>query len=753
VNILSMYATFGKLVKKELKLAEGLNVIYGENEAGKSTWCDFTRAMLFGISTSEKSKKGYLPDKEKYLPWSGGQMYGRIEISHQGKEYIIERKSGKNGVLGDASVIDKKTGLAVPGMSASPGEAILGVKRQVFERSAFIGQACVQIENDKDGELQRRIISLAGSGDETASYSVVSKRLSEWRNKRRYNKSGDIPRLVDEISGISEKLERLREDAKILTAGHTELAELTVEEQKYENQAALIKGFKAKEQLERCALAARDEQSARDEYMKALENATFDGFVVNEDFLQGIGEKYGRYSAHMNNMTGEELIVNAKKALDAETEKLGLFDMFNGLTGREAKEKAAADSRYIAGVRESLSRTKRAGVFGAAAGVVLLVISAVCAALIPGAGMLLAAAGALAGVLCAAAAGIIGSRKTKTLKSMISRLLSIYRVQDEAGITARADEYDGLLSRVGEAEKVYKQATENTMLYKNRAEALKAEILAEAGRLKADATLEDVPELIERARRAVKDLNTAKYNFESARIRAASVGEGRDLEELRKAAQLLPENINPPETGEDEVSEKLSAIKIRRRELELAISAVSARMSEVGDIAALEAEERQKQEELNKKTLEYEAIEAALEHLAQAHGELQNRFAPELENRAGGIFEKLTGGSFSIVKIKNRDMQLTVSESRAAPPREELQLSAGTLNELYLSLRLALCEIAVDTGIPVILDDALVTFDDKRMSYALEYLSDMAKERQILLYTCHKREYEYLGDRANVIRL
>ena len=58
-----------------------------------------------------------------------------------------------------------------------------------------------------------------------------------------------------------------------------------------------------------------------------------------------------------------------------------------------------------------------------------------------------------------------------------------------------------------------------------------------------------------------------------------------------------------------------------------------------------------------------------------------------------------------------------------------------------------------DTGIPVILDDALVTFDDKRMSYALEYLSDMAKERQILLYTCHKREYEYLGDRANVIRL
>ena len=220
------------------------------------------------------------------------------------------------------------------------------------------------------------------------------------------------------------------------------------------------------------------------------------------------------------------------------------------------------------------------------------------------------------------------------------------------------------------------------MLYKNRAEALKAEILAEAGRLKADATLEDVPELIERARRAVKDLNTAKYNFESARIRAASVGEGRDLEELRKAAQLLPENINPPETGEDEVSEKLSAIKIRRRELELAISAVSARMSEVGDIAALEAEERQKQEELNKKTLEYEAIEAALEHLAQAHGELQNRFAPELENRAGGIFEKLTGGSFSIVKIKNRDMQLSVSESRAAPPREELQLSAGTLNEL-----------------------------------------------------------------------
>ena len=62
-------ATFGKLDGQALTLTPGLNVISAPNESGKSTWCAFIRAMLYGIDSSERQKAGYLPDKTRYATW------------------------------------------------------------------------------------------------------------------------------------------------------------------------------------------------------------------------------------------------------------------------------------------------------------------------------------------------------------------------------------------------------------------------------------------------------------------------------------------------------------------------------------------------------------------------------------------------------------------------------------------------------------------------------------------------------------
>ncbi|MGI6578261.1 MAG: AAA family ATPase [Eubacteriales bacterium] len=57
MTIREMQATFGKLDSKTLLLSEGLNIIEGANESGKSTWCAFIRAMFYGINTSERDTK------------------------------------------------------------------------------------------------------------------------------------------------------------------------------------------------------------------------------------------------------------------------------------------------------------------------------------------------------------------------------------------------------------------------------------------------------------------------------------------------------------------------------------------------------------------------------------------------------------------------------------------------------------------------------------------------------------------------
>ena len=88
-------------------------------------------------------------------------------------------------------------------------------------------------------------------------------------------------------------------------------------------------------------------------------------------------------------------------------------------------------------------------------------------------------------------------------------------------------------------------------------------------------------------------------------------------------------------------------------------------------------------------------------------------------------------------------------------PHRALTLSRGTMDQLYLAVRLAVCELALpeeDTA-PLVLDDALANFDDKRMALALDVLRELASERQILLFTCHSREGACLKNASGVRRV
>ena len=79
-------------------------------------------------------------------------------------------------------------------------------------------------------------------------------------------------------------------------------------------------------------------------------------------------------------------------------------------------------------------------------------------------------------------------------------------------------------------------------------------------------------------------------------------------------------------------------------------------------------------------------------------------------------------------------------------------MSAGAADQLYLSARLAICELVLppEKSIPIILDDALTNFDDERCATALRWLKQAAAHRQILLFTCQHREFFMLEDRPEI---
>ena len=167
MKIKSMTAVFGKLTGQRLELAPGFNLIEAPNEGGKSTWAAFLKAMLYGIDTRDRDKKGYLADKNRYQPWSGAPMEGEITLEWQGRDITIRRGPRGNTPFGAFSAVYSDTGEPVPGLTGENcGETLLGVGREVFQRSAFVGQSGLGV--DASPELERRIAALVSSGRRTS---------------------------------------------------------------------------------------------------------------------------------------------------------------------------------------------------------------------------------------------------------------------------------------------------------------------------------------------------------------------------------------------------------------------------------------------------------------------------------------------------------------------------------------------------------------------------------------------------------
>ena len=119
LTIRKMEATFGKLDGDTLELTEGLNVISAPNEWGKSTWCAFLTAMLYGVDTRDRTTKTGLADKEHYAPWSGKPMSGRLEADWNGRRIVLYRSTSGRIPMGAFQAFDAETGMPVSELTAA----------------------------------------------------------------------------------------------------------------------------------------------------------------------------------------------------------------------------------------------------------------------------------------------------------------------------------------------------------------------------------------------------------------------------------------------------------------------------------------------------------------------------------------------------------------------------------------------------------------------------------------------------------
>ncbi len=155
--------SFGKFKDKEIVFSDSLNIVYGNNEAGKSTIVSFIKAMIYGFGDK---RGGKISLRDRYTPWDGSVIEGEIELSDTDQDIVIYRKSGNTKRTDILKVYDKLTGKEI---DKSP-EDIIGISLDSFEKTVFTPQSLTVFSGGSD-EISAKLSNLSRSGDENTDFS------------------------------------------------------------------------------------------------------------------------------------------------------------------------------------------------------------------------------------------------------------------------------------------------------------------------------------------------------------------------------------------------------------------------------------------------------------------------------------------------------------------------------------------------------------------------------------------------------
>ena len=733
--IKKMTATFGKLDGAVLELKEGLNILQTPNEGGKSTWCAFLRAMFYGIPTRERDTKTTLAEKNRYAPWSGAPMAGEVLLTWRGREILLRRFAKGAAPFGGFEAVDAATGETIPGLTGTNcGEVLLGVGREVWQRSAFVGQSGIGV--DANPELERRIAALVSSGEEDVSFSETEKTLRAWLNRRKHNKTGLIPRLEEELSALEEAQSTALQNQRRLREAQVQSQALERRRGELEAEQEAQRARRDWAVLEQYTTAVKELRQAQAE----LDALAGENLPTREELRKAQGDLtyYNTLAASGKEARGQREGVQARVE---EAEAAAVDPLFSELTPDQAWRQASDDAAKTRDLERNVTKPL------APAGILFLIAAAAFAAAgAMGQNVLFLAAAGLGAV---AGVGFLLTARGRASKRREARtaLLERYGAQYPDDILARANAFRDRWTAAEEARRNAQQLEQSIQDLQEQREELWQSLLTFVHSFAPEVTdAFGVSAALSRALSREERLSTARVKVQGAQklvdsLPTPTVENNVILRRVQSTGETNCPVPPPVEHSPQQTAAALSAVAGELQRVREALSHAQGQRAALGDPEEMEHRLEELREALARRQGEYSALETALEALQEANTALQSRFSPRLNRRAGELFSALTGGKYEEVTL-TRELEASAREAGAVLPRRAITLSQGTVDQLYLAVRLAVCELALpaEDPSPLVLDDALTDFDDGRLALALDCLRDLAQERQILLFTCHGRE-------------
>lgn len=327
--------SFGAIKNKKISLTEGINVIYGKNESGKSTTEGFISILLYGMSGGRKNLKQN--ERKRFIPWKENTAQGEIHIKHGEDEIIIERTFGSTKKEDTINFINFLTGEKIKGITKEPGRYFLDLSKESFMKTLLIKQLGAEVARDKEEEIMQKLTNLEQGGDDSISYYEAVAVLENY--KKFYvgsRKNGELDSLRKRLLLLTEELSdslKRNEDGiedeiklkELKDEGESLIKNLKALElyKKYMRKMNLQKEY---EEISKYLKMSKDLGETKDQYDRDL------GQYINEEVLNRISEDYKQYESLNDELIyQEECLKEAESNYDIFKDEYERLEAFQGL--------------------------------------------------------------------------------------------------------------------------------------------------------------------------------------------------------------------------------------------------------------------------------------------------------------------------------------------------------------------------------------------------------------------------------------
>lgn len=734
---------FGKFEDKKIELQEGINLIYGRNEKGKSTIVNFIDGIFYGFSRDSLVKKVRDDLFEKSRPWNSNLYRGYIILNDKGEDFRISRDFDKD----ECSILNLKTAddlsddprIFMYSRIPQPGVLFFDLNRKIYKSTFFIGQRLSQLDSDASVELQNRINNFSVSEDENVDLSKVIERMKE----DLYD-IGTKKRKLSEIGRINDELEKISKD-KVNFISLKETYEKSID--KYKSSKDNLRDLEEKLRGRKLFEFENLKEKLRECHESNSENDEKYNFADLEKAIE-INRSLGIYSSKLDDLLSVE-----RESFDVDLDLEEDYQRFKEIN----REIQALNENNYSKEREIISwdiKNTEKEVFK----YILKFLSSF-----------------IGGLLVV----LISIYLKKYLISTLSFILfaySYFRI-------VKYRENKDLLNRLRNKYQNYKKKSQEKTLIKKKFDKEIDEILIKYGardkkelseifdsrieeNLKNISKNEYNREWIEKNSLEIDDTKRSIFNLEGELQNIFHKYEVENIKDLKnlfyenrdanriseykyRIKELEKENLTGNiyrEESIDEIQEKIDFEKNNILNLEGSLKTLEDSLEKLRVLEERSFELKEKLKELEYKK---ELLEISIERFEDFVKARRVDKLPLLKKEISIYLDAMTSGKYNEIliddslgiRVYDRDIENYVGLD---------SLSLGTIDQIYLAFRLSISKIISDKEIPIVLDSHFDSYDDFRLKEALEILQN---NEQVLIFTSTNREKEILDKYSMTYKL